>query len=91
MEAKDDGRKIERHEAVQEVARWMIVARDERVRDPDAMVPGLMPICKSAAIRRVQDVQVDVVLEDLRNCQNDRKKRILRNLHSASQPRVWYA
>jgi hypothetical protein len=40
----------------------MVVGRDKGVWNRDAVVPGLVPCCKTAAKRGVQDVEVDVVL-----------------------------
>lgn len=51
---------------MQEVACWVVIICHEGVWDLNAVVPGLMPVGESAAIRRVEDVSVDIVLEGLR-------------------------
>jgi hypothetical protein len=49
------------------MADWVVVVRNKRIRHLNAVVPVRMPLRQSATSRRVQQVGVDVVLQDLHN------------------------
>jgi hypothetical protein len=56
---------------MKEIADWVVVGCDKRVRDFNAVMPGLVPVGEDTAVLGVQNVQVDVVLEDLVSVRNN--------------------
>ena len=52
---------------VQKKTYWVIVVRDEGVRGPDAVLPGQMPAGGVGGARGVEEVEVDVILENLKS------------------------
>ena len=48
-----------------QMADGMVVVGYKRIWNRDAVVPCLVPVSQRAAIGRVQEVRVDIVLDDL--------------------------
>ena len=60
------GRLGGREEVVQKKTYWVIVVRDEGVRDPDVVLPGQMRAGGVGGARGVEEVE-DVILENLKS------------------------
>ena len=52
---------------VQKKTYWVIVVRDEGVRGPDAVLPGQMPAGEVGGAKGVEEVEVYVILENLKS------------------------
>jgi len=67
MESEEVGWEVERKEVVQTKTYWVVVVRDEGVRALDAVLPGQMPAGEVGGAKGVEEVEVDVILGNLKS------------------------
>jgi len=67
IESEEVGWEVERKEVVRKKIYWVVVVRDEGVWGPDAVLSGQMLAGEVGGAKEVEEVEVDVILENLKS------------------------